>query len=108
MNPNEIILLGLRQRVAAVSKANGRLLWETELPGGGFTGFVTLLADGARVFAYTSGTLSCLELASGRVLWTNGLSGYGFGLASLCGGAGGSSPDPAAIAQLESERRSSS
>jgi outer membrane protein assembly factor BamB len=102
MKENEFILLGLRHRVAAISKSDGREVWSTELPSGGFgssTDFVTLLCEASRVFAYTGGELHCLDLANGRKLWTNKLPGYGYGIAGLCLPGGGSAPNPAAVAQ---------
>ena len=35
-----------------------------------------------------------VQAATGKVLWTNGLSGYGFGIASLCFPGGASVPNP--------------
>ena len=88
--------LGLRlQSVTAISKEDGKILWTTELPvtlNG--DDFVTILSEGDRVYAHTEGKLHCLDLATGKVLWTNGLSGYGFGIASLCFPGGASVPNP--------------
>jgi outer membrane protein assembly factor BamB len=96
----QIILLGLKNRVAAISTADGRELWSTEISGGwGSSGFVTLVCDGSRVFACASGRLHGLDLATGHVLWTNDLPGYGYGLASLCLPHDASAPDAAVAAQ---------
>ena len=97
MRINEILLLGLKHRVTAISRSDGRELWSTELTSGMGNGFVTLLCDGSLVFAYAAGHLDCLKLANGEILWTNELRGYGFGLASLCLPDGKSVPDPAAV-----------
>ena len=98
MNSDNILLLGLKQTVTAISKCDGRTLWTTELPTA-FSGdnFVTVLSDGHFVFAHTYGKLHCLDLANGRVLWSNDLKGYGYGVASLCFPGGPSSPHVAAI-----------
>jgi hypothetical protein len=98
MSSNDILLLGLKQSVTAISKLNGQSLWKTALPGG-LTGddFVTVLSDGQRVYAHTEGKLHCLDLADGRVLWSNELRGYGYGIASLCFPGGPGAPDPAAV-----------
>ncbi len=110
MNPDDIILLGLKQSVTAISKRDGSTLWKTELPGS-LSGddFVTLLADGQTVFAHTEGKLHCLDLESGRILWSNGLPGYGYGLATLCFPNGATAPAiSAAQTQIEAEQRRSS
>jgi outer membrane protein assembly factor BamB len=101
MNSNDIVLLGLKQSVTAISKADGGVVWCTELGGGGMGGsFVTLICDAERIFAYSGGSLFCLELTTGRFLWQNELSGYGYGLASLCVPGFGSAPDTATITRL--------
>lgn len=106
MNSDNILLLGLKHSVTALSKTDGRVLWRTELGAGLSTSFVTLLSDGQRVFAHSGGSLYCLDSADGRILWSNGLSGYGFGLASLCFPNGASAPDLAAMQRIELDRRS--
>jgi outer membrane protein assembly factor BamB len=98
MNSDNILLLGLKYSVTAISKVDGQTLWKTELPTA-LSGddFVTMLSDGRLVFAHTYGKLHCLDLANGQVLWSNDLKGYGFGIASLCFPGGTSAPDLAAI-----------
>jgi len=46
--------------------------------------FVTVSSDGERVYAYSGGHLTALDMDTGRVLWTNGLPGYGYGLGTIC------------------------
>ena len=72
------------------------------------TGFVTVLSDGCNVFAHTHGKLHCLDFATGRVLWTNELSGYGYGIASLCIPGGATAPDAAAVRQIFAEQEQAS
>ncbi len=97
MNSDNILLLGLCQSVTAIAKDDGRILWNTELPVT-LNGdeFVSLVCDGERVFAHTEGKLHSLDLGTGKVLWSNGLSGYGFGIATLCLPGGAVAPDAAA------------
>ncbi len=98
MNADNIILLGLNDTVTAISKNDGSILWEAELPGSlNGDDFVSLACDGEKVFAHTEGKLHCLDLANGLVLWSNQLKGYGYGLATLCCPGQGPVPDPAAI-----------
>jgi outer membrane protein assembly factor BamB len=100
------LLVGVKRTVMAFTKGEGRMLWSTKLPGGMGNGFVTVASDGQFVFAHSNGSLHCLDLDSGRLLWSNGLSGYGYGLASLCIPGSASAPDPALVQQImEAERR---
>jgi outer membrane protein assembly factor BamB len=97
MDTNDILLLGLKKRVAAISKADGHEIWSTELSGAMGNGFVTVLCDGANVFAYTGGHLHCLDIVNGQILWDNDLPGYGYGMATLAFADGRSAPDSAAV-----------
>lgn len=99
MNSSDILLLGLKHRVAAVSRQDGHILWSTDIKGGMGNGFVTITADHTQVFAYSDGHLHCLELLSGRILWSNELQGYGYGMASLAI-PGALAASPAGIAQI--------
>ena len=107
MKPQEIILIGVKHSVSAVSKANGDVLWTRKLPGGLGSDFVAVASDSERVFAHSSGQLFCLDLATGRVLWTNELRGYGYGLASICVPGMASSPDLAAVRAIQAQREAS-
>src|SRR2546423_4384994 len=104
---DDMIILGMNRRVAAISKTDGRIIWSTDFNTGLGSTFVTLLIDGSRPFAGCAGHLHCLDLGTGRILWTNELPGYGYNLASLCLPGGKSSPDPALTQQLadEAEKR---
>jgi outer membrane protein assembly factor BamB len=109
MNSDNILLLGLKNTVTAISKDDGQILWKTELPTT-HSGdeFVTVLSDGRFVFAHTEGKLHCLDLANGQILWSNDLKGYGYGIASLCFPGGPSAPDVAAIQTEALKRRQQS
>ena len=107
MKAQEIILIGVKHSVTAVSKTNGAVLWTTKLPGGLGSDFVAVTCDGERVFAHSSGQLFCLDLSSGRMLWNNELRGYGYGLASICVPGVASSPDLAAVRAIQAEREAS-
>jgi outer membrane protein assembly factor BamB len=107
MKAQEIILIGVKHSVCAVSKTNGSVLWTTKLPGGLGSDFVTVTCDGERVFAHGSGQLFCLDLSSGRLLWTNELRGYGYGLATICVPGMASSPDLAAVRAIQAQREAS-
>lgn len=106
MKASEIILIGIKHSVSAVSRANGQVLWTTKLPGGLGGDFVAVACDGERVFAHSSGQLFCMELSSGRMLWTNELRGYGYGLATICVPGMASSPDMSSIRAIQTQRQS--
>ncbi len=109
MTSDDILLLGLKQSVSAISRLDGRSLWKTALPGSiAGNDFVTVLSDGQRVFAHTEGKVHCLDLANGQVLWSNDLPGYGFGIASLCFPGGLAAPDPAGVQKRILEQQQSS
>src|SRR5215469_12632791 len=102
MNANDIVLLALKRRVTAITKLDGRHVWCTEIRSGFISSsdFITLACDDSHVFAYSGGYLHCLDLSTGQLLWTDELTGYGFGLASLCVPGYGSAPDNAAVKHL--------
>lgn len=104
MNPDDVILLGVKSRVVAISRRYGKIVWSTELPGGLGDNFVTLLSDGASVFAHTNGQLHCLDFTNGRIIWSNDLPGCGYGLASLWIADNESAPNTAAAQQLIAQR----
>jgi outer membrane protein assembly factor BamB len=104
MKSQEVLLMGVKHSVSAISKANGAVIWTTKLPGGLGSDFVTVASDGERVFAHSSGQLFCLDFWSGRLLWNNELRGYGYGLASLCIPGMASAPDLAAVHAIKSQR----
>jgi outer membrane protein assembly factor BamB len=104
MNVNDLIFLGLKSRVSALNKSDGRILWATVLRGGVGDGFVTLHCDGKFVYAHTKGSLFCLDALSGQILWTNELTGYGYGIASICLAGFSTAPDAAIYAKIAADR----
>lgn len=106
MNFDDVLLCGVKRHVLALDKRTGVILWETKLPGGTGNGFVSVVTDGNLVCAHANGQVHGLDFATGRLLWTNGLSGYGYGLASLNLPGFGSSPDAATAAQLAADEES--
>ena len=80
MANSELIFVGLKGSVVALSSANGQIVWQTKLKGGSF---VHLVLDGENLFASTQGEIFCLEPATGQPRWTNPLKGFGVGIASI-------------------------
>ncbi len=84
MNPNDILVLAIKQSVMAICRADGSILWTTRLEGGAGHAFITLVSDFRYVYATCNGVLHGLELQTGTVVWSNPLKGFGYGIASLC------------------------
>ncbi len=107
MNISEMIFVGVKSTVVAYSKLDGRLLWATTLKSGFLSktiDFVTVLLEGDRIYAHTSGELFCLDALSGQQIWNNEMKGLGFNIASLATQSG-SAPSAAiaAAAQMNSQ-----
>jgi outer membrane protein assembly factor BamB len=86
MNTSEILYLGAKAHVAAVGQRDGKVHWKTKLTGGlkiSGSGFVTLLVEAERVYAYTYGWLYCLAAASGQELFACKVPGLGYGIGTL-------------------------
>ena len=83
MKPNEIVLIGVKNAVLAFQKTTGEKLWKAGLASGLGDGFVSVIGDDKMVYAHSGGKLYCLDLFSGRELWHDGLSGLGYGIASI-------------------------
>ena len=66
MTSNDLIFLGLKYSVSAITKADSSILWTTNLAGSLGDGFVTLNCDGKHVYTYGKGQLYCLEVFSGQ------------------------------------------
>ena len=95
----DLLFIGAKGYVRALSKRTGRKVWETSLPGTGYLP-VNLLCDGETVFAASRGKVIALEAGSGQILWENGLRGLGYEAISLAveggrGDAGGGASSPA-------------
>jgi outer membrane protein assembly factor BamB len=76
----EHLYVGVRGNVVAYEKSTGLQVWATPLKS---SGFVNLLLDGDKVFAHTSGELFAVDAQTGKLLWRDGLTGYGYNVASL-------------------------
>jgi outer membrane protein assembly factor BamB len=85
MANEELVYVGIKGQVVALSCATGEIRWSANL-GTGFlnTGaFVHVVVDGDCLYATTQGEISCLDAATGRFRWRNPLKGYGLGIASI-------------------------
>jgi outer membrane protein assembly factor BamB len=108
MDTSDTLFVGLKGHVVAFSKRDGTQLWKTKLRGGLTVAgdrFVTVLAEGERIYAHTYGELFCLDTRTGEQLWSNELAGLGYDVAMLAV-VGASSPSLAAL--VEQKRKSAS
>ena len=84
MANEELVYIGIKGKVVALSRATGAMRWSQDL-GAGFLGgaFVHVVVDGDDIFAATQGEITCLDAATGQIHWQNPLKGYGLGIASI-------------------------
>ncbi len=101
MNPVDTLFVGVNGYLAAFCKRDGAELWRTKLREDGLVvgghRFVTVLAEGERVYAHTYGRLFCLDADTGEKLWENELAGLGYDLAMLAVIGASSPPLPALV-----------
>lgn len=84
MAKEELVYVGIKGKVVALSRTTGEIVWSANLDAGFLnTAFVHVVVDGDDVFATTQGEVSCLDAATGQIRWQNPLRGYGLGIASI-------------------------
>ena len=106
MDSKDLLFVGIKSCVLALTRSDGHTLWSVKLPGVLGDSFVTLTSDEKNVYAYSKGRIHCIEILSGTVLWKNELSGFGYGVASISIPGFPSAPDPALCMKLEADGRS--
>lgn len=101
----DIIYVGVKAHVAAISKIDGSILWQTKLKSGATSGdrFVTLLVEDGHVYAHTYGELYCLDADTGEVRWKNELDGLSYDIVSLATEVSSSSSIPARVVRRRKE-----
>jgi hypothetical protein len=77
----DLLYVGFNSYIVALNARTGQIVWEWKSTSG--HGYVTLLADGHRLFASIEGYTYCLDANTGEELWYNRLSGFGVGVATL-------------------------
>ncbi len=84
MTVDQLVFVGLNDKVAALDRDSGALAWSWTCPRGTWvTRLVTLLLDGDRLIVAVNGYIYCLDALDGRLLWDNPLKGYGLGIACV-------------------------
>jgi len=81
MNINDLIFTGFSNRVAALIRNTGDIVWQWRAPQG--TQYTTLLLDGDVLIVSVDGYMYGLNAYSGDLLWANPMKGFGTGVASL-------------------------
>ena len=76
----ELLFVGIKDVVVALSPRDGSEVWRAELEGGDF---VTVLWDGENLFAANHGEVFRLDPASGAIVWKNPMKGLRTGVVSL-------------------------
>jgi outer membrane protein assembly factor BamB len=71
---DQLIFVGLNGYALALHRDTGEIVWSNNQM---HSGYVTLLLDGDRLIASTSGYIYCLDPGTGKIHWHNPLSGYG-------------------------------
>ncbi|EDM25975.1 hypothetical protein LNTAR_19297 [Lentisphaera araneosa HTCC2155] len=100
---NNVLFLGIKGSVVALNKKTGKQIWKTHLKS---SQYVTITQDKEQVYAHTNGELFCLQKKSGKLLWKNGLSGLGYGYASIAIN-NGNEVNPTVYQAMQSDQSSS-
>ena len=81
MNTADLVYVGFLNRVAALERQTGRIVWEWEATKG--RSYLTLLLDRGVLVVSVDGYMYGLEASTGREMWFNPMKGFGTGVASL-------------------------
>lgn len=100
----QLLYLGSRGFVRAVSQSTGRRVWETSLPETGYT-LVSLVCERGGLFAGSAGHLFGLDPNRGEIEWRNGLQGLGYEHLTLAGSQQTSSDGLVLIEQTAADER---
>jgi outer membrane protein assembly factor BamB len=77
----DVLVIGSNGYVACINTANGQEIWRTKLwdslLGGSRGKDVSVLIDGAHVYAGCYGYVSALDIVTGKIIWENELKGLG-------------------------------
>ena len=87
MDISDLVFTGFNNRVAALDRDTGEIIWQWTAPSG--STYTSLLLDGDRLIACVHGYMYALDAATGRQLWANEMKGFGYGVASLASVHGG-------------------
>ena len=80
MKTAQLVFIGIKGSVVALSRVTGQQVWATHLKG---SDFVNVVVQNRAVLASCYGEIFCLDLLTGNALWHNPLKGFGTGLATI-------------------------
>lgn len=80
MKTIDLIFIGIKGSVVALSRATGKQVWATHLKG---SDFVNVVLQNGVLLATCYGEIFCLDPLTGNGLWSNPLKGFGTGLATI-------------------------
>jgi outer membrane protein assembly factor BamB len=80
MKTSDLVFIGIKGSVVALSRASGEQKWATSLRN---ADFVNVLLQDEAVFAACYGEIYCLDPYTGEIRWHNPLKGFGVGLATI-------------------------
>lgn len=81
MSIDDLIFTGFNNRVAALHRLTGEIVWRWLSPQG--TGYVTLILDGDLLVVSVQGYMFGLDALTGKPRWNNEMKGFGTGVTSL-------------------------
>lgn len=76
MKTSELVFIGIKGSVVALSRATGQQVWTTHLKG---MSFVNVVLEEGTVLASCCGEVFCFDPLTGKSLWHNPLKGFGRG-----------------------------
>jgi len=94
MKSSELVFIGIKGSVIALSRATGQQVWATHLKG---SDFVNVVFQDGLLLAACYGEIFCLDPVTGDALWHNPLKGFGLGLATIAFENGGATGNLAAM-----------
>ena len=93
---SDLVYVGIKGSVIALSRATGEQVWATHLKG---SDFVNVVVQNEVVLASCYGEVFCLNPLTGSGLWHNPLKGFGFGLATIASAEAPEIPNTLALAE---------
>jgi outer membrane protein assembly factor BamB len=80
MKITDLVFIGIKGSVIALTRATGVQVWVRRLKG---SDFVNLVLDGETILASCYGEIFCMDALTGKAMWHNPLKGFGLGLATI-------------------------
>jgi hypothetical protein len=102
MELSNMLFVGFDNKVVALDRTTGTLLWKWKAPKG--DNYPAVLLDGEQLFVSLMGYTYCLDPYTGHQIWENDLPGLGVGVACIATGQGSTTAARAAVEE-ESKRQ---